>query len=115
MIRNRQETSSIVGHLDYGSVVMREATEDDRGALLQLASMDDQGSLRGRILVAESGERILAAISVDSGRTIADPWSHTDGLVHLLALRAEQLRASARTHAPVYDQRPSLVTLPARS
>ena len=114
MIRKRQETSSIVGHLGHDSVVMREATDADRGALLQLASMDDRGSLRGRVILAESGERILAALSVDSGRAIADPWSHTDGLVHLLELRADQLRASERTHARLYDRRPSLVALPAR-
>ena len=115
MIRKRQETGSIVGHINHDSVAMREATPGDEPALMRLAAMDDRAALTGRVLVAESGGAILAALSVDSGRAISDPWSHTAQLVNLLELRAGQLRESARTAAHLREQqRPSLVALPAR-
>jgi hypothetical protein len=94
MNRNRQETSSIVRQV-VDRIVVRDAYPDDALALQRLAAMDDRPALRGHVLVAEQDGDLVAATSVSSGRTIADPWRHTADLVTLLELRAVQVRREA--------------------
>ena len=48
------------------------------------------------MLVAEVDERIVAAVPVDGGRAIADPFRPTADIVELLQARAELLAPSAR-------------------
>ena len=76
-------------------LIIRIARQSDAGALEQLAQLDDQRAISGDALVAEIDGRILAARSMESGRTIADPFHRTADLVALLDVRAALLRGAS--------------------
>jgi hypothetical protein len=94
-------------------VVIREATADDRAALVRLAERDSEPVPEGRMIIAETQGELRAAVEVESGRAIADPFRHTADLVGLLRARAKQLGTSqrgrlrivARSVAPVAERR----------
>jgi hypothetical protein len=70
------------------TVTIRLATASDGPALLRLAALDSASALRGPALVAEQDDRLVAARSLQDGRTIADPFVHTEHLRALLAVQA---------------------------
>ena len=76
-------------------LTIRRAVPDDTGALADLAGLDSARPLHGDVIVAEADEGPVAALEVDSGRTVADPFQHSDQAVGLLRLHADQLRARA--------------------
>jgi hypothetical protein len=76
-------------------LTIRRATPNDNDALADLAGLDSARRLDGEVLVAEGDEGPLAALEVESGRSVADPFRHSDQVVGLLRLRADQLRARA--------------------
>ena len=73
------------------AVVLRQAQESDTRALRRLAALDDTSPLSGDALVAEQDGQLRAAISLHSGRSIADPFHLTTDLVTLLRARADLL------------------------
>jgi hypothetical protein len=77
-----------------GAVTIRKVngSHADRLALERLAERDSRKTLAGDILVAEAEGTALAAISLESGEVIADPFSRTAEVRSLLELRAAQLR-----------------------
>ena len=78
-------------------LLIREATEHDRAALVRLAQRDTEQVPAGRMLVAETGGELRAAVEIESaGTRIADPFRHTADTVGLLRARGEQLRAAHR-------------------
>ena len=77
--------------------VIRPATDADADALRRLAQLDSQSPLAGDVLVAERDGEIVAAISREHGRAIADPFRPTSVAVVQLRLRADALRAVQRT------------------
>ena len=79
-------------HMDRGQVIVRQAQPTDSPELARLAALDSATLPEGPALVAESDARILAALPLGSGRTIADPFEPTAELVALLELRRSQLR-----------------------
>ena len=76
-------------------LTIREATSNDDGALSDLAGLDSAAPLHGDVLVAEAENGPVAALEVESGRAVADPFRHTDPAVGMLRLRADQLRTRA--------------------
>jgi hypothetical protein len=76
-------------------ITIRAAAVQDAPAIARLAILDGHRLPAGEQLVAESGGRILAAVEVTSGRTVADPFQPTAGVARLVALRAKQLRPRA--------------------
>jgi hypothetical protein len=64
----------------------------DPEALRELAERDSRPIPEGRVIAAEVSGRLLAAIGIDSGELIADPFSPTGELRSLLELRRAQLR-----------------------
>jgi hypothetical protein len=54
--------------------------------------MPTYSSLTGALVVAEDGGELIAAMSVDDGATIANPFRATAPVVAMLRLRAEQVR-----------------------
>jgi hypothetical protein len=70
------------------SVVIRPAYPDDAQTLERLARLDSRRPLTGQILVAERDGRLLAALSTETGTTIANPFAPTADLVALLKTRA---------------------------
>ena len=88
----------MVGMID--NVAIREAAAADRAAIDALADLDSRDRPRGNVLVAEVDGSIVAALSLDGGRVVADPFRHTVELVALLEARATQLRRRRRRRAP---------------
>ena len=77
--------------LSRGPVVIRMATAADRSSLERLAQLDSADMPTGATLIAELGERAVAALSLNDGDAIADPFVPTGDIVALLRLRATQL------------------------
>jgi hypothetical protein len=76
---------------DTEAVVVRRASHDDAAALERLASLDSRRRLTGTVILAELDDRILAALSLDDDRVVADPFAPTADLVALLRVRARAL------------------------
>lgn len=73
-------------------VVLRQAVAADAVRLRRLAALDSARPLRGAALVAEVDGRLRAAVALDGGSAIADPFFRGCELVDLLRLRAAQLQ-----------------------
>ena len=76
------------------TVVIRAARGSDGPALRRLAALDSAEVPAGALLVAESDDAVVAAMSVDTGAKVADPFRRTADVVDLLAFRARRLRAA---------------------
>jgi hypothetical protein len=76
-------------------LTIRRADVTDAGALVRLAELDSSAPPKGETLVAEMGDELWAAIELDSGATIADPFRPSGELVDLLRLRAELVGGAA--------------------
>jgi hypothetical protein len=77
------------------AVTIRRAGVDDEAALRRLADLDSTRVPDGPILMAELDGRAVAAISILSGESFADPFTPTLELRRLLELRASQLHLSS--------------------
>jgi len=75
-------------------VTLRICGDGDERALGRLARRDTAAPLEGTIMAAEIEDEPLAAICLETGRVVADPFSHTAGLVDLLRARAAQLESA---------------------
>jgi hypothetical protein len=76
------------------TVVIRAARGSDGPALRRLAALDSAELPAGDLLIAEAGDELVAALSVDTGERVADPFRRTADVVDLLAFRARRLRTS---------------------
>ena len=73
------------------TVTIRMAVPADATAISRLAQLDSAPPPeRVRMLVAEVGDELCAALPLDGGRAIANPFRRTAGLVAILAERARQ-------------------------
>jgi hypothetical protein len=79
------------------SIAIRRATEADRTAVERLAGLDSSPAPSGDLLLAAVDDEPLAAIELETGKVVADPFRPTADLVALLSLRANSLREPART------------------
>jgi hypothetical protein len=94
-----------------GEVVIRRATEADRPALVRLGTLDSdrragemlaQASSDETVLVAEIDGSIEAALALDDGLAVADPFRPSALHAQMLALRARQLGAAPhRSRGPL--------------
>jgi hypothetical protein len=82
--------------LPANTYVMGLATDQDGDALRRLAQLDGARPLTGRILIGEIEGATAAALSLKTGRTIADPFLPTDRLRVHLRVRAAALQAVDR-------------------
>jgi hypothetical protein len=73
-------------------LTVRAATQRDREAVRLLAALEGLPMPQGVVLVAEVHDDVVAALPLDGGRALADPFRPTKHLVALLELRAKQLR-----------------------
>jgi hypothetical protein len=84
-----------------GELRIRAASNADMPALVRLARLDSHGRPpSGTIIVAEDGGEIVAAMAVEDGASIADPFRPTAPMVAMLRLRAEQLNPRSRRTLP---------------
>src|SRR5215210_5100842 len=77
-------------------LVLRRASSHDAAALTRLAQLDGAPRPAGAMLVAELDAQIVAAVPLDGGRAIADPFRPTAELVELLRERTGVLAGAAR-------------------
>jgi hypothetical protein len=75
-------------------VVIRWASSGDARAVRDLAVLDSASPLDGEVLVAFVDDEPWAAISVEDGRVVADPFRPSADAAALLRMRAEHLRAA---------------------
>jgi hypothetical protein len=82
------------------TLTIRRADTSDVGALVRLAALDSASPPAGDALVAEVGGELWAALEVDSGAAIADPFRPSGELVDLLRLQVSlEERAKRRSLA----------------
>jgi hypothetical protein len=91
---------------------VRLAEPQDFAHLERIAALDCAHVPQGTLLVGEVGGAIQAALPVAGGRAIANPFVRTLELVHMLELRAEQLRAAGLHSDARIIPLPSRATLP---
>jgi hypothetical protein len=100
-------------------LTLRVCGEGDEAAVLRLAERDCAVVPPGRLLAAVTSGRVVAALSLDTGDVIADPFEPTADAVDLLRRRAAQIR---RAHGnggpprlPSRWRRPSSTPAPAET
>lgn len=76
------------------TVLIRAARGSDGPALRRLAELDSSPLPAGDLLIAETDDELVAALSVDTGDKVADPFRPTADVVDLLAFRAQRLRGT---------------------
>ena len=70
------------------TLTIRPADLADLAGLDRLAALDSASPPTGDVLVAEVGGELWAALQIDSGAAIADPFRPSGELVELLRLHA---------------------------
>jgi hypothetical protein len=75
----------------FTEILIRSARHDDAATLRRLAALGSARAPRGQVLVAERDGRVKAALAVEDGHTVTDPFSATGDLVTLLETRARAL------------------------
>ena len=80
--------------LEPEKITIRPLQQDDVRAVELLAELEECAIPPGPLLVAEVEGSIEAAVAVEGGETVANPFSASGEVVSLLRLRAEQLRAA---------------------
>jgi hypothetical protein len=85
------ETSTKELRMNNTALTIRRATAADAFALRRLATIDSAAPPTGDVLLAQMGDELWAAVSVDTGAAIADPFRPSGDLVDLLRYRAERL------------------------
>jgi hypothetical protein len=82
------------------ALTIRHLEPGDVEALRNLAQLDSSRAPAGETLVAQVGEELWAAISVEDFHAVADPFRPTGELVFVLTERARQLRRMRRRPSP---------------
>ena len=72
------------------AIAIRRATERDRRSIEHLARLDSASEPRGPVLLAEVDGEPWAALSLDDGHAVADPFRRSGSVVDLLRTRARQ-------------------------
>src|SRR4051794_650035 len=75
---------------------IRQAGHADAAALERLAALDSSQIPRGDVLLAEVGDELWAALSLDDGHAIADPLRPSADAVLILGRRSRQLHRGPR-------------------
>jgi hypothetical protein len=74
------------------TLTIRRASLADTAAVARLAALDSAVPPKGEMLLGEVGGELWAAIDIDSGAAIADPFRPSHDIVELLTLRARRMR-----------------------
>ncbi len=77
-------------------LTIRLAGPADASAITGLARLDSSRAPRGEVLLAEVGDELWAALSLEDGHAVADPFRPSGDLVFLLLERSRELHRSRR-------------------
>jgi hypothetical protein len=94
---------------DMGVITIRRSQNQDSDAIGRLAGLDSRHEPRGDALLAFDNEALVAALPLDGGEAIADPFHYTAEIVDLLRLRAAQGEAPATVRRERHLRRLGLV------
>jgi hypothetical protein len=94
--RERRATDTRAAGGSDPPLTIRSSRHADRGAIARVAQLDSQWPPREPLLVAEVGDEIVAALSLETDAVVANPFKRTADAVALLRLRAEQLALPGR-------------------
>ena len=75
------------------AIMIRHSNGADEAELRRLAQLDDRRALEGEAVLGFVDDELRAAVAVDDGRALADPFRHTAELVELLRLTVAQGRS----------------------
>ena len=81
-------------------LVLRPATAVDTPELERLAALDSAAPLTGEVLLAYAGGQVRAAVSLQTGRAVADPFYPSAELVQLLRAATGTRRRRPWQRAP---------------
>ena len=81
----------MVDNPPHSTMTIRIATPNDEVELRRLAQLDSARPLTGRVLLAERDGEPLAAVSLETGRPIADPFRPSADALRELRLRRYRL------------------------
>ena len=118
LLHRQSDSSARVGPAAQQDVLIRRSSEADAAAIERLAGLDSRPAPVGELLLAEVDGRLAAAVPLDGGEPIADPFRFTAELVSLLVLRAAQLRDGhgprrrARARGALFARSRQQATLP---
>jgi hypothetical protein len=88
------------------TVTIRSSYPDDEAAIVRLAALDSAAVPAWPFLLAEVEGELRAALSLSSGRAIADPFEQTVRIVEMLRTYAGPvLRDERPTHARTRGRR----------
>ncbi len=76
-------------------ITIRRSGDADTQILRRLAELDSARPMEGPVLMAELGDRPVAAISLDGRRAIADPFVPTERVLSALFAWAATDKAAA--------------------
>jgi hypothetical protein len=96
-------------------VTIRTLSESDRESVVRLAQLDSSPAPEGRLLGAVVGGRLVAALSLTSGESVANPFIPSDAAHSMLRLRAKQLNPKRRRLRPGRRGGGTLGAQPARA
>jgi hypothetical protein len=82
----------------YASVTVRGFAERDIDGIQRLAALDEKPIPTGGVLVAEQNGVLVAALPLDGGQALADPFKPTADVVELLRVSARQLHVASGGH-----------------
>jgi hypothetical protein len=75
-------------------ITIRHSAEDDRALVLELSELDGRPAPTGNLLLAEVGGKLWAAVGIDDGAAVSDPFEPAGEVEWLLQMRAEQERSA---------------------
>lgn len=73
-------------------ITIRRLGPSDEAAIERLSQLDSNERPEAPMLGAEVEGRLLIAISIETGKSVADPFSRTDELKALVGIRVAQLK-----------------------
>lgn len=100
------------------ALMIRRAGAHDRSAIQALAERDSAAAPSGGVLLAETGGRLLAALSLEDGAAVADPFALSGEALALLRARRRQLsprRRPGRVRARAQERSSAAIVSPAPS
>lgn len=89
-LKSKSSSSNRAG--GYDRVAVRLAGPSDEAAIAGIAALDSAKLVDGPHLVAEADGDVIAALAIETGAAVADPFRWTADVVELMRVRAAQLR-----------------------
>jgi hypothetical protein len=75
-------------------LIIRTPEQDERGSVERLALLDDRRTPEGELLVAEVDGELWAAVAIQTGDGVSDPFRPSDPVLSVLKATAAGLRAT---------------------